>query len=300
MNMTKYFLLLAAAAAAVAIVSCGKDNKEKEVPENAESAKKALVAYLPLNDANNVIATGEGFSVVGLGGAGEFNTSGFKGGCYNNSAADIDAQAYLKLNVPEKFLSGLTSFTFSAWINSPAQRGGIITFDGGEDANWGAWDLFFDGGDAEEGTILKGYFYNQTTLWKGFYPTYKGLEVAQNKWIQVVYSYDENTSHANLYVNGTLVGPVDEESGEIKFTSDCYAQDVDKDGNQPKVGALHLPKVSCMYIGAFASRETGKSSESWLSYFAGKIDEIHIYNRALTDKEISAVYKDEVLNSDLD
>lgn len=298
--MKKYLLLFAAAAAAVTIVSCGKDNKDKEVPENAESAKKALIAYLPLNDANNVIATGEGFSVVGLGGAGEFNASGFKGGCYNNSSADIDAQAYLKLNVPEKFLSGLTSFTFSAWINSPAQRGGIITFDGGEDANWGAWDLFFDGGDTEAGTILKGYFYNQTTLWKGFYPSYQGLEVALNKWIQLVYSYDEKTSHANLYVNGALVGPVNEETGEIEFTSDCYAQDVDKDGNQPKVGALHMPKVSCMYIGAFASRETGKSSEGWLSYFAGKVDEIHIYNRALTSKEVLAVYKDEVLNSDLD
>ena len=297
--MKKYFLL-AAAVAAVAIVSCGKNDKDEKAAENADSAKKALIAYLPLDSAENALAKGDGFSVVGLGGAGEFNAAGFKGGCYNNSAADIDTQAYLKLNAPEQFLKGLSSFTFSAWINSPAQRGGIITFDGGEDANWGAWDLFFDGGDTENGTKLKGYFYNTTTLWKGFYPEYMGLEVAQNKWIQVVFSYDEKTSHANLYVNGVLVGIPDKETGEIGFTCDCYAQDVDKDGNQPKVGALKLAKVSCMYIGAFASRETGKSSESWLNYFAGKIDEIHIYNRALTDKEVTAVYKDEVLNSDLD
>ncbi len=55
-----------------------------------------------------------------------------------------------------------------------------------------------------------------------------------------------------------------------------------------------------MYIGAFASRETGKSSESWLSYFAGKIDEIRVFNKALSEEEMLALYKAEVKVSDLD
>lgn len=297
--MKKYLLIIAAAAAAVAIVSCGKDNGKKIEPDSVEEAAQHQVAYFPLNSEADAIAVGEGITVAGLGGRGEFSTAGFKGGAYNNAAADHDTQAYLKLNVPKTFLSSLTSFTVTAWINAPSQRGGIITFDGGTDPNWGAWDLFFDGGD-DQGTVLKGYFFNNGTEWGGFYPTYKGLEVAQNKWIHVTYTYDETTSFSNLYVNGVLVGPANEETGEITCTNACYAGPKPEEGEQPVLGPLKLSEVSCIYIGAFASRETGKSSESWLSYFGGKIDEVHIYNKALSDKQIMNVYKAEVLDSDIE
>ena len=218
--MKKYFLLLAAAAAAVAITSCGKDGKTVD-PDSAEDAEAHLVAYFPLDSQAAAVSVGEGISFAELGGSGEFTESGFKGGAYNNASADHETQAFLKLNVPADFLSTKSSFTVTAWVNTPSQRGGIITFGSSAakvDANWGAWDLFFDGGD-DQGTTLKGYMLSTETEWGGFYPSYKGLEVAQNKWIQLAYSYDESTSWANLYVNATLVGTPTEEDGTILGTS---------------------------------------------------------------------------------
>jgi len=295
--MKRYFILLAAAVAAVAIVSCKKDNAEEvDTTGGVSVAADNLVAYFPLNSETDVITLGEGVEYVGLGGKGEFNEKGFRGGAYNNSSADHETQAYLQLNVPTDFLSKLSSFTVSAWVNTPTNRGGIVTFDGGTDPNWGAWDLFFDGGD-DAGTILKGYMFSTKTEWGGFYPNYKGAEVAQNQWIQVAFSYNEETSYANLYVNGVLVGTPNEE-GVIEGTNLCWAGPADADGNQAKVGAVVLPDVSKLYIGAFASRETGMSAETWLSYFAGKIDEIRVFNKALSDDEMMKLYKAEVAVSD--
>mgnify|MGYP002626941333 CR=1 FL=1 len=296
--MKKYFLLLAAAAAAVAITSCGKDGKTVD-PDSAEDAEAHLVAYFPLDSQAAAVSVGEGISFAELGGSGEFTESGFKGGAYNNASSDHETQAFLKLNVPADFLSTKSSFTVTAWVNTPSQRGGIITFGSSAakvDANWGAWDLFFDGGH-DQGTTLKGYMLSTETEWGGFYPSYKGLEVAQNKWIQLAYSYDESTSWANLYVNATLVGTPTEEDGTILGTSQCFAGPEKEDGTQDLVGKIVLPEVNSLYIGAFASRESGASSETWLSYFAGKIDEVRIYDKALSAKQLQTVYKNEVKES---
>ncbi|MBP5636146.1 MAG: LamG domain-containing protein [Bacteroidales bacterium] len=292
----KKILFIAVAVAAFMAVSCDKDSKNDAKTGGVNVAAKNLVAYFPLDSQEAAITLGEGVTVVELGGAGEFTTAGARGGCYQNSTADHDKQAYLKLNVPKDFLKKLTSFTVGAWINAPTQRGGIVTFDGGTDANWGAWDLFLDGGDGE-GTTLKGYLFNNGTEWGGFYPTYKGKEVAQNKWIYVTYTYDEATSYANLYVNGVLVGPADEE-GNIAGTNLCWAGPEDAQGKQAKLGKLNLSEVNYLYIGAFASRETGASSESWLSYFAGKIDEIRVYNKGLSEAEVKALFQAEVKAAD--
>lgn len=292
----KKILFIAAAVAAVMAVSCGKDPQKEDKTGGVSVAAENLVAYFPLDSQEAAITLGAGVTFAELGGKGEFTAAGARGGCYQNATADHEKQAYLKLNVPQNFLKNLTSFTVGAWVNAPTQRGGIVTFDGGSDANWGAWDLFLDGGDAN-GTTLKGYLFNNGTEWGGFYPSYNGPEVAQNKWIYLTYTYDEATSYANLFVNGVLVGPKDDD-GNILGTNLCWAGPADAEGNQAKLGKLNLSEVSCLYIGAFASRETGKSSETWLSYFAGKIDEIRIFNKGLSEAEVKALFQAEVKAAD--
>ncbi|MBP5795364.1 MAG: LamG domain-containing protein [Bacteroidales bacterium] len=293
--MKKLFVILAAFAALAVVASCEKEPKI-DLTGGVSVGADNLVAYFPLDSKDAVVTKGEGVSFAELGGKGEFAAKGARGGCYNNSSADHDTQAYLKLNVPKDFLKSLGSFTVGAWVNTPTNRGGIVTFDGGTDANWGAWDLFFDGGD-DAGTVLKGYLFNNGTEWGGFYPSYKGAEVAQNKWIYLTYTYDEATSYANLFVNGVLVGPADEE-GKIAGTNLCWAGPADGEGNQAKVGKLNLSEVSCLYIGAFASRETGKSQEGWLSYFAGKIDEVRVYNKGFNEAVVKALFQAEVKAAD--
>jgi hypothetical protein len=300
--MKKYFLLIAAAVAALAISSCKKDgdgDKKIDTTGGVNVAADNLVAYFPLNSEEDVITLGEGISYLEMGGEAEFNANGFRGGAYNNKSANHETKAYLKFSVPQKFLANMSSFTVTAWVNSPSQRGGIVTFDGGTDANWGGWDMFYDGGD-DKGTTFKGYMFSTKTEWGGFFPNFKSEAIVANQWIQVGFSYDENTSWANLWVNGILLGNIDKETNEILGTSTCWAGPEDAEGNQEKVGKIVMPDVSLMYLGAFASRETGKSAESWLSYFAGKIDEVRIFNKALSAEEMLALYKAEVKVSDID
>lgn len=300
--MKKYLLIIAAAVAALAISSCkkgGDDDKKIDTTGGVNVAAENLVAYLPLNSAEDVITLGEGITFIEAGGQAEFNAKGFRGGAYNNKGASDETQAYLKFGVPQKFLANMSSFTVTAWVNSPSQRGGIVTFDGGTDANWGGWDMFYDGGD-KDGTTFKGYLFSTKTTWGGFFPVFKTQAIVANQWIQVGFSYDENTSYANLWVNGILIGNVDEEAQKILGTSTCWAGPADDEGNQEKVGKIVMPDVSLMYLGAFASRETGKSAEGWLSYFAGKIDEVRIFNKALSAEEMLDLYKAEVKVSDLD
>lgn len=289
--MKKIFFVLAASVAALAMVSCdkngGKDEPKVDPTGGVDVAAKNLVAYLSL-DSKDKCSSASNVTLAEVIGQGDFTAEGARGGCYVNKSNDHGVQAGLKFNVPANFLKNMTSFTFGAWMNAPTQRGAIVSFDGGTDANWGELDLFLDGGN-EDGTVLKGYFFNSTSEWGGFFPNYKGLEVAQNKWVYVTLTYDETTSEDALWVNGVKV-----------FSSTCYAGPKPAEGEQALLGAFHSTDVTSLYVGAFASRETGKSSEAWLSYFGGKIDEIRIFNKALSEDEVMELYKAEVKVSDID
>ena len=286
--MKKVLYVLALAAAVMAVSCKGDKDQKKDTTGGVDVAKENLVAYLPLNSATDVITLGKGMKSNGVYGKGEFNQNGFRGGCYNNSSASHDDQAGLKITIPDTFLPSLKSYSISAWYNTPTERGAIYSFAGGKDPNWGAFDLFQDGAD-ENGTLLKGYMCNMDSEWFGFFPDYRGPEIAKNKWIHTVMTYDEAESRLRLYVNK-----------EIRWDGICYADQKPENGEQPLIGDLVLDKSTVMYIGAFASRETGASDETWLSYLAGKVDEIRIWNKALSEEEVSALYTAELTVSTFD
>lgn len=285
--MKKYLLFIAAAVAALAMVSCKKNKNPQKVDTTGgvDVAVENLVAYFPLNSATEVVTLGEGVSFDKLGGKAKFGT-GARGGCYE-STGTVDDEAYLKLNVPAKFTSALTSFSVSAWVYQSGFRGGIFAVgssDKNTDPNWGALSLFLDGGDPEGGTMLKCYFFNDnpSAEWHGFFPGYKGQEVAQNKWFFVTLTYDETTSKQALYVNGNSV----------------FEGDVLLKGDGAGAGKVQLLNASNCYIGAHAQRVSGASSEPWLSYLAGKVDEIRIFNKGLSASEVGALYRAEVAVTD--
>jgi len=285
--MKKHFLIVAAAVAAVALVSCKKDDDKKvDTTGGVSVASENLVAYFPLNSPTDVVTLGKGVSFDKLGGKGTFGT-GARGGCYE-STGTVDDEAYLKLNVPATFTTDLKSFSVSAWIYQTGARGGIITVgstDRAVDPNWGALSLFLDGGDEVAGSYtLKGYFNNnnENADWHGFFPTYNGVEVAKNAWIYITLTYDAATSKQALYVNGVQ-----------RLEADVLLGD-----GKAGAGEVTLLPASSCYIGAHAQRVSGASAETWLSYFAGKIDEIRVYNKGLSEKEVSDLYKAEVAVTD--
>jgi len=281
--MKKFFMLFVAAVAAVTLISCNPEDKKKDTSGGVDVAKDNLVAYFPLNSAEDCVTLGEGVSFDALGGVGKFGT-GARGGCYE-STGDVNTNAFLKLDVPATFVRNLSSFTLSAWIFPNDYRGGIFTVGSSDsvvDANWGSFDLFLDGGNDDEGATLKGYFYNDNTTadWHGFYPWVKGI--TKLTWQFVTMTYDENTSKLMLYVNGAKV----------------YEQDVLLGDGKDGAGKVTLLNATCCYIGAFAQRMTGASAEEWLSFFSGKIDEIRLFNIGLSEAEVASLYRAEVAVTD--
>ena len=82
-----------------------------------------------------------------------------------------------------------------------------------------------------------------------------GIALSPNNWHHVVFSF--KNGERRIYING-----------EIK-ASDAFT------------GAL-APSVKPMVI--------GKTPENGADYFKGKIDEVRIYNRALTEAEVNGIY----------
>ena len=285
--MKKLFMLFAAIAA-LTIVACNKDDKKVDPTGGVDVCPDNLVAYFPLNSAEDCIVTGAGVTLDGLGGAAKFGV-GARGGCYE-STGNIDTEAYLKLNVPANFVRTLSAFTLSAWIFPNDYRGGIFTVgssDEGVDANWGALALFLDGGNPDDGAILKGYFYNDApgAVWHGFYPWVSGITALA--WQFVTMTYDSATSKLMLYVNGTPA-----------YEQDVFLGPADEEGNQAAAGEIAMLNATCCYIGAFAQRMTGASAETWLSFYSGKIDEVRIFNKGLSETEVAQLYRAEVAVTD--
>ena len=52
--------------------------------------------------------------------------------------------------------------------------------------------------------------------------------------------------------------------------------------------------TNAFYVGAWSTYVEGDSTQSWQSYWAGSIDEIRMYNKALSKEEILALYKEEL------
>ena len=87
-----------------------------------------------------------------------------------------------------------------------------------------------------------------------------------NVWQHVAVTYDK--SHVNFYVNGTLAEQI------------------------PSSGIIGLPNNN-LYIG-----QAGLPKAKWAYPFGGSIDDIRIYNLALTEAEVSQLYEPSVPNPD--
>ncbi|NLZ50832.1 MAG: hypothetical protein GX899_03885, partial [Rikenellaceae bacterium] len=61
---------------------------------------------------------------------------------------------------------------------------------------------------------------------------------------------------------------------------------------------ISLFNASSCYVGAHAQRVSGASAETWLSYLAGKVDEVRLFNKGLSANEVQALYRAEVAAAD--
>lgn len=292
--MKKIFYLAAAMSIAL-FASCNKEGDQAGAEDKGPQvtvATDALVLHLPFEDGS--VAVGEGITFASKGGEADF-VDGFIGKCYTNKSGEPTTAAYLKYDIAaENFVNDLESFTFSAWVKRPATgSGALFSINGGVDAFWWCTMQFiYDNAFTNEETGVVDQQFNGRFEHNGVaqWPNAQAPGFATlDKWYQVVRTYDAATSAWNVYVDGVKVElPVNEEDGT--------PTNILKDGDN-LLGALNLANeaMNALYIGGWASFIEEKQAEGWMTFFNGSIDEVRMYNRALTDEEIGKLWQEEKL-----
>lgn len=284
MNFFNAFAILAIAVIGVVFSSCKKDEpvdpyEGKTNPSTIAQAN--LVAYFPFESETNSIELGSGISFSKKVGAASFVT-GRRGNAYKGSTS----QAYLEYAIASSnVFKNLSEYSFSAWIKSPKPTGGaacVFALDGG-DSNMGNFDFIVESGSNADSLALKTYLFNSTTEWKGQDHYLHNKAFLSDKWVHIVATYNKTTSKMSYYANGVFV------KSQVKFSAPEVG------GTQPLLGALTFkPDMSKFDIGAWYKLAAGTATDSWMVYYPGLVDELRIYNKALTDAEVKALYDAEI------
>ena len=292
--MKKIFYLAAAMSIAM-FASCEKNDGNNGGGSEATQvtvATDALVLHLPFEDGS--VAKGEGVTFASKEGKADL-VAGFIGKAYTNTSGDAKEAGYLKYNLAAtNCIKSLKSFTFSAWVKRPALGSGAIFSVNGGEHDWGSTMHFmFDNtGVGEDGATYQQFNARIDSYKEGedgmfqasCWPNVQGPEFAKvDQWFHVARTYDALTGAWVVYVDG-----VQTHNGVHEF-GDPAGPFGDLDLNSDTMNAL--------YIGGWAAIIDGVNNAEWMTYFNGSIDEVRMYNRALTPAEIGKLWQEEKLIS---
>ena len=180
-------------------------------------------------------------------------------------------------------LNSLKSFTVSSWVNiSNNGASPSMIFSLSRATEWaGSVNLMSETGwrKASSDTLtLKGLFVSKKATGDDWQDTRNeanngGAQAVKGggKWVNVLITYDGATSLFKVYANGLKVSNPD---WEKRGTS----------------GDITVATPSKVIIGGFGSFLTGGTPDSWQKGLTGQIDELRVYNKALTDGEIASLY----------
>jgi hypothetical protein len=182
---------------------------------------------------------------------------------------------YVLSNIPPA-IQNLHNFTISLWYNMPENTNGIVNFFDIANSQyfWGNMDIFIENPPNATTGQLKVHLFNNggsatgTDLWAGDYT----INNAFNAWNQITVSYNDTTSTAKVYYNGSLVG-TQTQSGfaPINWTG----------ANQMVFGTVQFQTNP--------SLTSATGSQSWANYLVGSMDEVRVYNRVLTTLEVNSL-----------
>jgi hypothetical protein len=252
-----------------------------------------LVAYFPFNGNGKDSITGMTPASSGnVTYASARRKAGFKG---NNVG-------YLMYNLPATSkLRTLKAFSVAMWLNEPQIPGEqadvpMILQITDDDNFWGNLTLTQD----RIGTLaapvdslaLKAYFYCKTATWKDQFIPIPNPAIKAAKWMHFIYQYDNVTSTFTVYVNGAKLTGAGPTSWAPRYSDAKPAT-----GVQPPLGDMGFNKPSNLILGGGWRQkiiQTPAATDAWMGWFNGSMDELRIYDRALTDTEAKALYDAEV------
>ena len=276
MKYTKNFSMIALAVAAT-FASCSKDsssstNTNPTVTNSADTvAVNSLVAYFKFNadvtDKKGHVAVNNGVT---------FTTDRF------GTAADAyhgSADAFVDVT-PDALMKNLSSMTYSVWLRTQNLTSGtnfIFTYiDPNIDWNAGI-GLWQEGSntDRPDTVQLKGFTMHQSSSVYTWLDSRNGdvskVLFPTAKWFQVIYTYDATSSIYKLFLNGVKV-----------------MQDTSMFNDAP-IGPITIPSTATdFFIG-----KNPNTAQSWLGNYVGDMDDFRLYNVALTEAQVGALYTGE-------
>jgi len=178
--------------------------------------------------------------------------------------------------VPADTLANLGSFSLAFWMNGvgPVKDGaqGLFSLSNGKEF-WGNLDLFLENNDNGSEAFLKVHMFNAGVS-SGNGEEWSEIKIpgALNKWTHIAVVYDASTSKLNVYSDGVAVI-------------------ADKALGGGSYGKVKFNNFNGMVVGTYQfqvdpSLTEGAAAQSWAKSFNGAIDQLRIYNRAITASEV--------------
>jgi hypothetical protein len=230
---------------------------------SAEIGAGHLVGYWAFDGSNIDSVSGAEATSVNTG-----FTTGFKG-----QAMQGAANGYVISDLPAA-IKNVKSFTIDFWINTAQNTNGIITpiCISNDDDFWGALDIFYENGSTASSANLKVHYgWEQSNNWftTGF------LANPWNAWQNIAITYDAATSTFNMYQGGSLVT-----GGNLSVAGL---------GDAAFVSGANKIIFGTEQFQCTPSLGTAGGVQSWADYLKGQLDEVRIYDVALTAADLQAL-----------
>jgi len=174
---------------------------------------------------------------------------------------------------PTASILNMESFTITYWVNSPAPSNGIIGLVNlsKTDGFWGNIDMFFENGGTNTDGKFRAHIQNGAT---DSWVAKDGIVNMFDSWVHIAVSYDAASSTFKFYLNGNVAATsVATGFGPIHFTN---------------TGKMVF---GCVQFQTDPSLTSATGSQPWASYLTGALDEVRIYNTALSDADVNALVK---------
>jgi hypothetical protein len=266
------------------ITSCKKNedpNAGKTDPSTIATAN--LIAYFPFDgNATEKIATLTPSVETAV-----TYVTGRRGQAYQGAEL-----AHLLYTLPAASkMKSLTSFSVAMWIKSPLVTGDpeITIFEIGksDDLFWGNLKLGLLRLNATADSLnFKTFFLKNGAVWSGQHIGYSDNLFLINKWMHIVFMYDENTSKFEIYKDGVKVVTNDGVENRWAAGDDVVPR--------PKLGPLSFLNADKLNIGAWRPKSENAATDAWMGWFLGNLDELRVYDKGLSATEVKALYDAEV------
>lgn len=287
-KITGALLIMMMIAMSSILTSCDKkDDPDDGKTDPGTIATTNLVAYFPFEDnATEMIANLTPTLQPNV-----TYVAGRRGKAYQGAN-----MAHLLYTLPAASkMKTLTSFSVAMWIKSPRVTGDpeptIFEIGKSDDLFWGNLKLGLLRTSATADSLnFKAFFLKNGTVWSGQHINYSDPLFPINIWQHFVFQYDQTTSKFMIYKDGVKV--VTNDGVENRWAaSDVVVP-------RPALGPLNFANADKINIGAWRPKSEGTATDVWMGWFLGNLDELRVYDKALTATEVKALYDAEVTQID--